>query len=60
MDDTDSGVKFYVRVDDLAATLDRAVELGGTRVAEPTDLPEGYGSYAIFADPDGNPVGLWA
>jgi predicted enzyme related to lactoylglutathione lyase len=60
MDGKDAGIKFYVRVDDLAATLDRAVELGGARVAEPSDLPDGYGSYAILADPDGNAVGLWA
>jgi uncharacterized protein len=26
----------------------------------PTDLPCDYGRFAIFADPDGNPVGLWA
>ena len=25
----------------------------------PMDLPGGYGRIAIFADPDGNPVGLW-
>jgi predicted enzyme related to lactoylglutathione lyase len=60
MDGTDPGVTFYVRVDDLAATLDRAVELGGTRIAEPTELPEGFGSYAVLGDPDGTPVGLWA
>ncbi len=60
MEDTDAGVKFYVRVDDLGATLDRAVELGGGRLVEPTELPDGQGSYAILADPDGNPVGLWA
>lgn len=60
MHPADTGVKFYVRVDDLAATLDRAVELGGSRIAEPAELPDDYGSYAILADPDGNPVGLWA
>ncbi len=60
MDATDAGVKFYVRVDDLTATLDRAVELGGTRVVEPAELPDDYGSYAILADPDGNAVGLLA
>lgn len=60
MDVTDAGVKFYVRVDDLAATLDRAVRLGGTRVVEPAELPENYGSFTILADPDGNAVGLWA
>ncbi len=56
----ETGVKFYVRVDDLDAYLARAEELGGARVVPPTDLPEGYGRFAILADPDGNPVGLWA
>jgi len=55
----DTGVKFYVRVDDLDGYLTRAEELGGTRVVPPTDLPEGYGRFAILADPDGNAVGLW-
>jgi len=26
----------------------------------PTDLPGDFGKFAIFADPDGNQVGLWA
>jgi predicted enzyme related to lactoylglutathione lyase len=56
----DTGVKIYVRVDDLDAGLARAAELGGTRLVEPTELPDGYGRFAMFADPDGNPVGLWA
>jgi uncharacterized protein len=55
----DTGVKIYVRVDDLAGYLGRAVELGGSRIVEPTDLPEGYGKFAMFTDPDGNAVGLW-
>jgi predicted enzyme related to lactoylglutathione lyase len=56
----DAGVKLYVRVDDLSTTLARAVELGGARLVEPAELPDDYGSYAILADPDGNPVGLLA
>lgn len=56
----DTGVKVYVRVDDLAAYLDRAEQLGGRRLVEPTELPGDAGSFAVFADPDGNPVGLWA
>jgi predicted enzyme related to lactoylglutathione lyase len=56
----DTGVKIYVRADDLGGHLDRAVELGGSRLVEPTDLPDGFGTVAIFADPDGNAVGLWA
>jgi uncharacterized protein len=56
----EAGVKIYVRVDDLDAYLARAEELGGTRAVPPTDLPDGYGRFAILKDPDGNSVGLWA
>ncbi len=49
-----------MRVDDLDAHLDRAEELGGQRLVPPTDLPGGYGRFAMVTDPDGNPVGLWA
>ena len=56
----DTGVKVYVRVDDLDGCLARADELGGTPLVPPMDLPGGYGRIAVFADPDGNPVGLWA
>ncbi len=56
----DTGVKIYVRVPDLQASLDRAAELGGTPLLPPTDLPGGFGRIAVLADPDGNPVGLWA
>ena len=30
------------------------------RVVPPTDLPGDFGRFAIFADPDGNPVGPWS
>ena len=56
----DSGTKIYVKVDDLQATLDRAEQLGGRAVVPPADLPEGWGRFAVLADPDGNQVGLWA
>jgi len=56
----DTGVKIYVRVDDLQATLDRAEQLGGRALVPPSDLPEGWGRFAVLADPDGNQVGLWA
>lgn len=54
------GVTFYVRVGDLAAALDRAEQLGGKRVLPPTELPNDYGTIAMFTDLDGNTVGLWA
>ena len=54
------GVSVYMRVDDLQASLDRAETLGGKALVPPTDLPDGYGRFAMFADPDGNSIGLWA
>lgn len=56
----EAGVKIYMRVDDLDGYLDRAEKLGGQRLMPPTDLPGDYGRIAIFKDPDGNGVGLWA
>lgn len=50
----------YVRVDDLQACLDAASALGGSTLVPPTALPAGYGSFAVLADPEGTPVGLWA
>jgi len=59
--DTDpGGTKIYMRVDDLQASLDKAVALGGEAVVPPTELPGGLGSFAVLADPDGHLVGLWA
>ena len=58
--DSPAGTKVYVRVDDLQAYLDRAVELGGAVLMPPAPLPGDFGSFAVIADPDGQPVGLWA
>ena len=52
--------RIYMRVDDLQLYLDRAVALGGSVVVPPTPLPGDFGSFAMFADPEGRAVGLWA
>jgi uncharacterized protein len=51
------GVHLYIQVRDLRATLARAVELGGTVLLEPLDLP-GAQTIASIADPEDNPIGL--
>ena len=51
-------VTFYVGVDDLDKYLTRAQELGGTKVLEPMEVGR-IGAFAMFADPDGNLVGLF-
>jgi uncharacterized protein len=53
------GVKIYAMVEDLDATLESVQKQGGSTLVPATDLPQGYGRFAIFADPDGNRFGLW-
>jgi predicted enzyme related to lactoylglutathione lyase len=48
---------FYVEVDDLQATLDKANSLGGATVMPVTDFG-GAATIAMFNDPDGLLVGL--
>jgi hypothetical protein len=50
------GRNFYLLVDDLQATLDRAQELGGSTYVEPT-VVDGY-HCAMMRDPQGNIIGL--
>lgn len=51
-------VTFYIEVDDPAAYLTKAEELGGATVVPPTEIP-GYGlTFAFFSDPEGHVVGL--
>jgi predicted enzyme related to lactoylglutathione lyase len=51
-----SWVTFYVETDDPAATLAKAERLGGRRVMEP--MQSMNVTYALFADPEGNVIGL--
>jgi predicted enzyme related to lactoylglutathione lyase len=47
---------FYVEVDDVAAQLKKAESLGAKTLVPPVTIPAG--TFAWFADPDGNTVGL--
>jgi uncharacterized protein len=50
-------VVFYIEVDDPQAYLDRIEQAGGTTVVPVTVIP-GLVTFAQFADPQGNVVGL--
>ena len=51
-------VTFFVQVDNLQASLDKAESLGGKSVMPPTDIP-GVGSFAMFQDLEENAIGLF-
>jgi uncharacterized protein len=48
---------FYVNVDDVQAKLDEAEKLGAKTIMPPMQVPDGP-DIAMFADPDGNVIGL--
>ena len=48
----------YIGVDDLQAALDRAVSLGASTTVPVSDILN-VGTFAQFADPDGNLIGLF-
>lgn len=48
---------FYVQVDDVAAYLKKAESLGGKTIVPAAPIPSG--TFAWFADPEGNTVGLF-
>lgn len=50
-------VTVYAAVDDVQATLDKAVSLGGKVLMGVTDIPGGP-TMAMFADPEGNVMGI--
>ena len=49
-------VTFYVDSDDIQASLDKAVELGGSVIMPVTTVP--MVTFALFSDPEGNVIGL--
>ena len=49
----------YLEVDDLAATLSQIEKAGGRTIVAHRPFAGG-GEIALFADPDGNVIGLWA
>jgi uncharacterized protein len=49
---------FYLQVDDPQGYLDRIEQAGGKTIVPVTEIP-GATTFAQFADPEGNIVGLW-
>jgi predicted enzyme related to lactoylglutathione lyase len=52
-----AGVRPYVYVEDVRATLDRALANGAEPATAP--YPEGDLTVATFRDPAGNEIGVW-
>ena len=49
----------YIMVDDIRAALEQIVALGGRVLTPRTQIGQGMGAFAAFADPVGNEFGLY-
>ena len=54
------GVLLYLSVSNIDETLDAIRIAGGSIVRDKFDIGGGYGSSAIFKDPNGNRLGLFS
>jgi hypothetical protein len=52
-------VVVYIGTDDIEASLAKVEKLGGKTVTPKSEIP-GMGWFALFTDPSGNLVGLFA
>ncbi len=57
---SDTGVLFYLEVEDIEAALKKIDTAGGQMVKEKTQNSPEVGYYGIFTDSDGNVIGLWS
>ena len=48
----------YFQVQDVDATLAKATEGGATVLVPKTEIPNNIGHFAMFADPEGIPIGI--
>jgi len=54
------GIRIYIEVEDIPATLARVSELGGHPKTGKTEIGDGYGYWADFEEPGGCRIGLWS
>lgn len=57
---TESGILPYVEVADIPDTLAKIEAAGGKVIRQKTPVGGPHGFYALFADPHGNRLGIWA
>jgi predicted enzyme related to lactoylglutathione lyase len=57
---TGRGITLYIRVEDIPEYLRRVDEAGGRTVKAKTEISKEFGHYALFADSEGNTMGLWS
>lgn len=57
---TDDGIRVSITVESIDATLERIAREGGAIVRSKHEIPGGFGFTAMFKDPNGNVLELWA
>ncbi|MBN2908450.1 VOC family protein [Polycladomyces sp. WAk] len=52
-------ITFYVKVENIQATLDKVTQAGGKVMMPETEIP-GDGTFALFTDPEGHVMGIYS
>jgi predicted enzyme related to lactoylglutathione lyase len=53
-------IAIYFEVEDTKSKLEQAKSLGASVILSPKNFPAGHGSFALFRDLEGNPIGLFS
>ena len=57
---SETGILFYIEVEDIEAALKNVEGAGGKTVTGKTQISPEVGYFAIFTDSENNVIGLWA
>ncbi len=57
---SETGILFYIEVEDIEATLKKIDASGGTTITGKTQISPEIGYFAIFTDSENNIIALWA
>lgn len=57
---TERGITLYIEIEDIPQYLTKVNEEGCRIIKEKTEISKEFGYYALFADTEGNVMGLWS
>ena len=57
---SEAGVMLYIEVEDIPSAFKKIEAGGGKQIKEKTQISPEHGYFGLFADNEGNMVGLWS
>ncbi|UCD93673.1 MAG: VOC family protein [Candidatus Zixiibacteriota bacterium] len=57
---SEAGIMLYIEVEDIPVIMKKIEASGGKQIKEKTQISPEHGYFGLFADSEGNMVGLWS